>query len=253
MKRDLTPPPSRATRCTAAAAAALVLGLSLPQSLMAQDPATEGAAAEPAATETPAAEEASPAETTDAQPVAETIPVQEAPDTAVDSAVPAYPYNYAAFRLMRTEYDESEADGFGFEGSYLLLPNVFAIAAYAGASSDDAASTESSQFQVGAGFRAPAAPAVDFNATIRLVTTDSESATDAGLDLGYRFDAGLRGRLASRLEGTVALSYVEGQQHHHGFFVGSALYELRPQLSLGAEVIAGNSSTSYGVLGRWAF
>jgi hypothetical protein len=249
MKRDLTSPPSPATRCTVAVAVAVVLGLGLPQSLMAQDPAPEEAAA-PA--ETPAAD-AAPAEATDTETVSETIPVQDAPDAAVDSAVPAYPYNYAALRFMRIDYDESEADGFGLEGSYLLMPNVFAIAAYAGASSDDAASTESSQFQVGAGIRAPATQSLDFNATIRMVTTDSESATDTGLDLGYRFDAGVRGRLASRLEGNAALSYVEGQQHHHGFFVGSALYELMPQLSLGAEVIAGNSSTSYGVLGRWAF
>jgi len=253
MSRDLTPPPSRVTRCTAAVAAAVVLGLGLPQSLMAQDPRTEEAPAGSAPADTTAAEEASPAEATDVQPVAETIPVQETPAAAVDHAVPAYPYTYAALRFMRIEYDESEADGFGFEASYLLMPNVFAIAAYADVSSDDAASTESSQFQVGAGIRATAMQSLDFNATIRLVTTDSESATDAGLDLGYRFDAGVRGRLASRLEGNAALSYVEGQQHHHGFFVGSALYELMPQLSLGAEVIAGNSSTSYGVLGRWAF
>lgn len=253
MTRDLTPPPSRAASCTAAVAAALVLGLSLPQSLMAQEePETEEAAAQADPAETPAAD-ASMAEATDAQPVAETIPVEEAPAAAVDSAVPAYPYNYAALRFMRIEYDESEVDGFGVEGSHLLMPNVFAIAGYAGTRSDDAASTEASQFQVGAGFRAAATQSLDFNATFRLVATENESATDSGLDLGYRFDAGVRGRLASRLEGSAALSYVEGQQHHHGFFVGSALYELMPQLSLGAEVIAGNSSTSYGVLGRWAF
>lgn len=251
MTHNLTPLPSRAARSTAAAAAALVLGLSLPLSLMAQDPVPEESATEAAPEGTPAPD-AQPAEATDPQALPETIPVQEEP-AAVDGGAPAYPYTYAALRLTRIEYDESETDGFGFEGSYLLMPNIFAIAVYSGESSDDTASTESSQFEFGAGYRGTLTPSMDFNASIRLLTTDTESAADSSLDLGYRFDAGVRGRLASRLEASAALSYVEGQQHHHGFLVGSALYELLPRLGLGAEVIAGESSTSYGLLGRWAF
>lgn len=236
---------------TAAAAAALVLGLGLPQSLMAQEPAPSEAPAE-TASESATVADAAPAEAAEAQPVPETIPLQE-PPVVVEAAVPAYPYTYAALRFTQIEYDESEADGFALEGSYLLMPNIFVVAAYSDTSSDDAAETESGRYEIGAGFRGALLPTMDFNATLRMVTTDNQSASDSALDLGYRFDAGVRARLASRLEGSAALSYVEGQQHHHGFFVGSALYELMPQLGLGAEVIAGNSSTSYGVMGRWAF
>ncbi len=242
MTHELTQRPSRAARSTAAAAAAFLLSLSLPQSLMAQDPVPEESAAETAP----------PGEAAETESLPQTIPVQDEP-AAVDGAAPAYPYTYAALRLTRIESDESETDGFGFEGSYLLMPNVFAIAAYSDGSSDDAASTESSQYEFGAGYRGELTRSMDFNASIRLLTTDSTSAVDSSLDLGYRFDAGVRGRLASQLEASAALSYVEGQQHHHGFFVGSALYELLPQLSLGAEVVAGKNSTSYGLLGRWAF
>jgi len=237
----------------AAAPAALVLGLGLglPQSLMAQEPAPTEVPAE-AAPDGATAPEGATAEAAEAQPVTETIPVQEEP-AVVEAALPTHPYTYAALRFTQIEYDESEADGFGLEGSYLLMPSIFVVAAYSDTSSDDAAETESGQYEIGAGFRGALSPAMDFNAAFRVLTTDNQSASQSALDLGYRFDAGVRGRLASRLEGNAALSYVEGQQHHHGFFVGSALYELMPQLSLGAEVIAGNSSTSYGVLGRWAF
>lgn len=227
-------------------------------------------AQEPASTETPAAETA-PAEAADgsvapaaasaaeagtapeaaaSEPLA-TIPVaEEAADVATGSR---HPYTWAAARLAHFEYNEQGADGFGVEGSYLLLPDVYAIGSYILAETDDANSVRVGQFELGAGYRLSLTPAFDFNGAIRLVKTDRRSDEAVSDGLGYRFELGVRGTVLPQLEGAAAVSYVEGNRTSHAYLIASALYAVLPRLSIGAESTVAENSMAYAVLGRWAF
>lgn len=226
--------------------AAMLLGASAV--VAAQEPAEQ--AQEP--TEQEAQEPGEQAPAAPQQPL-ETIPV-DSTAAAPDAVQREYPYTWGAARLRHTEYDENATDAFGVEGSYLLLPNVYAVGALFLGESDDEDSTESTQFEIGAGYRGHLTPAVDLNATFRFVSLRVD--THAGPisdEVGYQFDVGARTKLLDRLEGSAGLQYLQIFEAGHTFLVGSALYEVLPQLSVGADAVLGNSSMSYGLLGRWAF
>jgi hypothetical protein len=182
----------------------------------------------------------------------ETIPVDpEAAAAPSDSA--NVPYNWAAARFLRVEYDESSADGLGIEGSYLLLPNIYGVGALFLGEGD---ASETTQVELGAGFRTALTPAIDANAAFRFVKleTDAADGSQVADDIGYKFDAGVRTLLMERLEGAAGLTFASiSGEAGHTFLTGSALYRVLPQMSVGIEALYGNSSYSYGLLGRWAF
>ena len=183
----------------------------------------------------------------------ETIPVDQAPEGGGVSGAPTVPYTYASGRLHHTEDDRSAVEGMGVEGSYLLLPNVFAVGALFVGESDDASSVESTQVELGAGYRIELMPALELNAALRLLKLDVKSSTRTTEELGYQFDADVRRMLWGRIEGSGGVSFVEVDDSSHAYLTGSALYAVLPQLGVGAEATVGSNSYSYGLLGRWAF
>ena len=251
--------PVRAAR--SAVVAAFLLGLAAPQTAAAQEEAPQPEAtapdeatppAEPAATDpaaAPAADAAAPAAA--AEPL-ETIPVETAEAAPADES-PRYPYNSATARLRHTEFDASATDGIGIEGSYLLLPNVYAIGALTLAQADDAGSTKSTLYEIGAGYRQEFMAGMDLNVALRVIQDDINSEPQSEVEMGLRADVGVRKQVLPQLEGGMAVSYVERSRSARGVLSATALYELSPGMSVGAEVVGSSNSVAYGLLGRWAF
>ena len=226
-----------------------LMSLAVPHGVLAQDEAAQDSSAtgDVAVEPAPPAEQAAPS----TEPL-ETIPVDSAEAPLADGAS-RYPYTFAAARLRHTELNDSATDGIGIEGSYLLLPNVYAIGAITKFEADDAISTESTLYELGGGYRQEIMAGMDLNATLRVLQEDINSEPQSEMKMGMQADVGVRKQLLPQLEGGLAVSYVERSRLARGFLAGTALYEFTPALSVGAEVIASSSSTAYGLLGRWAF
>lgn len=209
-----------------------------------EEPTGAAAPVEPAA--------AAPAPAESPETVA-TIPVEDEPDAASGAAL--YPYTFAAARIIRAELDDDVLDGFGLDGSYLLLPSIYGVGAiFMGETDQDPRATEVTRFELGAGYRQALVRGMELNLGLRLLQQESKpDAATARTDLGYRFDAGVRATLLPRVEAGAALWYVDAAGTSHGFLAGSALYELSPRLGLGAEAVVGTNSTSYSALARWVF
>jgi hypothetical protein len=226
-----------------------------PAAAPADDAATQ--ASEPAATDATApadgsaeATTAAPAEASAEAPL-ETVPVDGA--EAEVAAESHRPYTFAATRFRHTEFDESADDGFGIEGSWLLQPNMYAVGAIFASESDDARSTETTQFELGGGYLLPLSNVMDFNAAIRVVQRDINSEPQSQVKMGFQVDGGVRYDLSPRIEGSAAVRYAETSRNARVFLTGAALYQLAAKLSVGAEAIIGSNSASYGLVGRWAF
>ena len=212
------------------------------------DPAPTEPAAEATTATDPAATDPSAAPT---DPALATIPVEPA-EPAAETA-PSYPYTFAAARLRHTEFDDIASDGLGIEGSYLLLPNIFGIAAITVLESDDETGTKSTLYEIGAGYRQPFFYGTDLNASLRVQQDDINSEPESEVKMGLRADFGVRKQLMPQLEGALAVVYLERSRNARGLLHGSALYEFMPRFSVGAEVTASSNSTAYGLLGRWSF
>lgn len=231
---------------------AFVLSVCAP-ALMAQETPVAEPSAEPAPAESGELEgtPASAPAAAEAPETVATIPVDSGEPEAAPR--PRYPYTFAAVRVVHVETDDIAMDGLGIEGSYLLSDNAYGVVAITSGERDDSASTEVSAFEIGAGYRQDLPWDLDLNVGIRVLQQKLKAAADRETEQGYRVDAGVRATLLPRLEGNAALRYEEIGHGGHAFLAGSALYELLPRLSLGAEAIVGNSSTTYSVVGRWAF
>lgn len=217
----------------------------------AQDDAATAPAAEPAAADAVAPDASAPAEAP-AEPPLQTIPVAQ-PEPEPVAGPSRRPYTFAATRLRHTELDASAEDAFGIEVSYLLMPNIHAVAAVSAVESDDASGTESTQFELGGGWIAPLSAATDFNAVVRLVQRDINSEPQSQVKMGFEADAGIRTDLSARIEGSLAARYMESSRNTRVALAGAALFAMTPSISLGAEVTASTNSTAYGLVGRWAF
>ena len=248
--------PCRAAR--SAVVATFLLGTAWPLAVLAQEEPTP--ADETMQPETTAPADAATAETGTAEPAADTsatdpalatIPVE--PAATVDETAPSYPYTFAAARLRHTELDESASDGLGLEGSYLLLPNVYGVAAITLLESDDVTGTKSTLYEIGAGYRQAIVYGMDLNASLRVQQDDINSEPESEVKMGLRGDVGVRKQLMPQLEGALAVVYLERSRNARGLLHGSALYEFMPRFSVGAEVTASSNSTAYGLLGRWSF
>jgi hypothetical protein len=234
-----------------AVAAAFLLGVTAPAWALGQDDAAPAPAAEAAPADPVTTSPATDAPAAEAEQL-ETIPVDQAEAAPTDGAA-RYPYTFAAARLRHTELDQGGTDGIGIAGSYLLLPNVYAVAAITKFEADDANSTTSTLFELGGGYRQEIMAGMDLNATVRVLQDDIKSEPQSEVVMGLQADVGVRKQLLPQLEGNLALAYVERSRLARGFLSGSALYAFTPSLSVGAEIIASSNSTAYGVLGRWAF
>jgi hypothetical protein len=182
-----------------------------------------------------------------------TIPV----DGQDGGAAPAskLPYTWAAGRLRRTEFEDTAFNAFGVEGAYLLQDNFFGIAALFIGESDDTKgpAVESTQFELGGGYRGALEPNLDLTASLRILHLDTQSDQRAEEELGLRADLVLRRMLMDRLEGDGGVSYVQIADSDDRSVEGSLLYMASPTLAIGAEGSYGSNSYSYGLLGRWAF
>lgn len=231
--------PCRAAR--SAVVATFLLGAAWPMATLAQE--------EPTPADETMQPETDASATTDS--ALATIPVEPA-EPAADTA-PSYPYTFAAARFRHTELDESASDGIGLEGSYLLLPNIYGLAAITVLESDDAIGTKSTLYELGAGYRQAIFYGMDLNASLRVQQDDINSEPESEVKMGMRADLGVRKQLMPQLEGALAVVYLERTRLARGLLHGSALYEFMPRFSVGAEVTASSSSTAYGLLGRWTF
>ncbi|HUR41200.1 MAG TPA: hypothetical protein VM240_08520 [Verrucomicrobiae bacterium] len=224
------------------------------------DPATSEAAV-PTSEDTTAAGSASQSqpETITPDAVAEPAPVATIPVVVEETPVaegPNLPYTFAAARLRQTDLDDASSTGMGLEVSYLLLPDIYAIGLITLSQSDDARSTESTQYELGGGYRRPYRAmdhAMDLFASIRLLHDDINSEPQSQVKMGLQADAGVRTFLMPQLEGSLALTYVERTRLARAFLSGAAFYHFMPRLSAGIEATVGSSSTAFGVLGRWTF
>ena len=127
------------------------------------------------------------------------------------------------------------------------IPHVF------GETDEDTGAIEISHYEIGAGYRHALGASMDLNVGLRLLQESESDSTAKRNELGYRFDAGVRATLLPKLEAGAALWYVDAANSSHGYLAGSALYEVLPRLGVGAEAVLGSDTTSYSLVGRWAF
>jgi hypothetical protein len=239
-----------------AAIAALLLCAGFAQHVQAQEqPATAPEATEPPApAEYAAPAEASPGEVSAAPAPAaaplDTIPVREDPATGALK----YPYDYAAVRVRHADYDDYAVDGFGIEGSYLVAPNWFAIGRYAMGQTDATVASDTSEAELGLGYRQAIWYGMDANGSVRLVKSNLDNGTATNDELGYRAEAGVRYEAMDRLEVAGGLIFADvDYRSDHAYATASAYYRVMKQLGVGAEAIVGSSSLTYGLVGRWSF
>ena len=122
------------------------------------------------------------------------------------SAADGLSYNFVQGNYVRTNTDAGDADGWGLNGSVAVHPNVHLFGSYAN-QKVDGTSADFDQWRVGVGYNKAFSPKADFVANVAYDKYDA----GGGLDFdGYSAEAGVRGVLASQLEGYALLGYEDG-------------------------------------------
>ena len=122
------------------------------------------------------------------------------------SAADGINYNYAQGGYVATRTDAGNADGWGLGGSVAVHPNVHLFGNYAKQDIDNT-NLDLDQWRAGVGFNTSISPKADFVANVAYEKYD----LGGGLDFdGYSAEAGVRGVLASQLEGYALLGYEDG-------------------------------------------
>ena len=122
------------------------------------------------------------------------------------SAADGLSYNFVQGNYVRTNTDAGDADGWGLNGSVAVHPNVHLFGNYT-SQNVDGVNADFDQWRVGAGYNKSFSPKADFVANVAYDKYDA----GGGLDFdGYSAEAGVRGVLASQLEGYALLGYEDG-------------------------------------------
>lgn len=194
-----------------------------------------------------------------------TIPVKDGTTAETLSRGVPVPYTYAELGYVMTDFDDVDADGdtLSLGGSFLFMPNIFAVGSYSSGSIDvGAADLDVTSFQLGAGYRHALSISIDLVATLEFVQVELESGPASDDDSGYQLAVGVRGALMDKIEGAGGVTYTDVLDDASTTLNLSALYDLSqfvPKLQAGIDLALGDDTLipedakSYGVKVRYSF
>jgi hypothetical protein len=166
-------------------------------------------------------------------------------------------FNYTFLDLgwANSEIDDLDVDGDGFalRGSLALTDRFHLIASYSDLDYDFDVGSQG--LEIGGGLNLPLSPKLDFVGSISYLEQEVDvpgfgSVDDDGFGLG----AGLRGRVAERLELTGGLQYVDFSDGGDDTAFGAgARYFFTDMFALGADVSLNDDVTTWMIGGRINF
>ena len=125
---------------------------------------------------------------------------------SAQSAGSGLSYNYVQGGYTATNTDAGDTKGWALGGSVAVHPNVHLFGNYANHEIDHT-SIDFDQWRVGVGYNKSFSPKADFVANVAYDKYDAGGNLDFD---GYSAEAGVRGVLASQLEGYALLGYEDG-------------------------------------------
>ncbi len=124
-------------------------------------------------------------------------------------------YTWVEANYLETELDDDDGDldgdGLGLSGSFAFTENLHGFASYSDQEFDlDIAPDVSFEMlDIGAGVNFPLNPGLDIIGTLSYLDVQASAGGASADDNGYRLGAALRGRVASKLELTGGISYID--------------------------------------------
>jgi hypothetical protein len=170
-------------------------------------------------------------------------------------------YNYVDAAYARVDIDDfsEDADGFLLRAAIEVTDNVFVFGGYSDLTVDltdfDVFLTESidlREYDFGVGYAWPVGNASSLYGKLSYVSVETESFFTTVDDDGYGLALGLRTRPARNVELEGYIDYVDlSDLGDDTSFGAAARLFVTPQFALGAEVVFGDDSTSFGAGLRW--
>jgi hypothetical protein len=154
---------------------------------------------------------------------------------------------------------DADGDGFRLGGSFALTDRIHLLASYSDLDYEFdvgglTGETSADILSVGGGVNIPLKPTLDFVGTLAYTKGEIDEADFD--DDGFTLGAGLRGRVAERLELTGGIQYLEGDLSDifgdTSFGVG-ARYFFTNMFALVADVNVGDDTTAWMLGGRFNF
>jgi Ax21 family sulfation-dependent quorum factor len=131
------------------------------------------------------------------------------------SAAEGVSYNYVQGGYVATNGDgNADADGFGIDGSVAVHPNFHVFGGY-NTQDIDNTNIDVDQWKLGVGYNYEIAPKADLVTRIAYEKLDAGSGFDVD---GYSAEAGVRGALASKVEGYAMAGYEDFEQFDGDFY-----------------------------------
>lgn len=164
-------------------------------------------------------------------------------------------YNHLDVGYVRVDVDDfsEDADGFLLGGSFELGENAFLFGGYRDLSADVGGfDIDISDYEFGVGYAWPVGRASSLYGKLSYVSAEADSFGISVDDDGYGLGIGLRTRATDNVELEGYVDYVDlddlGDETSFG---AAARFFVTPQFALGAEVVFGDDSTTYGAGLRW--
>ena len=124
-------------------------------------------------------------------------------------------YNYVQGGYVATNGDgNGNADGFSIDGSVAVHPNFHIFGGY-NTQDVDNTNTDVDQWKLGVGYNYEIAPKADLVTRIAYEKVDAGSGFDVD---GYSAEVGVRGSLASKVEGYAMAGYEDFEQFDGDFY-----------------------------------
>ena len=164
-------------------------------------------------------------------------------------------YSYVEAGYVMADIDGGgEADGFGFGGSYLFAPQIYATASYSRLKTDTSPKIEISGFSGGVGFRQPLNATVDANLEVGFIAADVDAGSfGSDDDTGYSVGAGLRAMVAKQLELNGGVSYAKVFDEGETSFDVGGVFSFTPQFAAIAGASFADDANTYSFGGRFMF
>ena len=164
-------------------------------------------------------------------------------------------YNYvdAAYASVDIDDFDEDADGYLLRASFEVTESVFMFAGYSDLGIDVSGfDVDLREYDFGLGYAWPVGNASSLYGKASYVSAEAETFGITVDDDGYGLALGLRTRPAANIELEGYVDYVDLSDLGDETSLGAAArFFITPQFALGAEVVFGEDSTTYGAGLRW--